>query len=157
MISPIGGQPERQAVVAREIVARVALFLTVGSVLFMVAFLPFGIVGVAGGFSLAYALASVVALRAVGRVLVLPLTKIFTELLRPALASVAMLLALTLFVRFVATVDNESTLSQLAWLAAEVLLAIVSYGAILAVIAPSAVAELKLASRTLVRSFSRAR
>ena len=146
-----------QAANRPEIVARVALFLTVGSVLFMVAFLPFGIVGVAGGFSLAYALASVVALRAVGRVLVLPLTKIFTELLRPALASVAMLLALTLFVRFVATVDNESTLSQLAWLAAEVLLAIVSYGAILAVIAPSAVAELKLASRTLVRSFSRAR
>jgi PST family polysaccharide transporter len=140
-----------QAADRTELVARVALFLNVGSVLFMVAFLPLGIVGVAGGFSLAYALASVVALRGVGRVLVLPLTKIFTELLRPALASVAMLLALTLFVRYVATVDNESTLSQLAWLAAEVLLAMVSYGAILAVIAPSAVAELKQALRTLIR------
>jgi hypothetical protein len=129
----------------------------VGSVFFMVAFLPLGIVGVAGGFSLAYALAAVVALRGVGRVLVLPLTKIFTELLRPALASVAMLLALTLFVRFVATVDNKSALSQLAWLAAEVLLAMVSYGAILAVIAPSAVAELKQALRTLVRFRSPAR
>jgi len=68
-----------------------------------------------------------------------------------------MLLALTLFVRFVATVDNKSALSQLAWLAAEVLLAMVSYGAILAVIAPSAVAELKQALRTLIRVRSPAR
>ena len=146
-----------QAAGRTQLVARIALFLTVGSVLLMVAFLPFGIAGVAGGLSLAYTLASVVALRSVGRVLVLPLTKIFTELLRPALASVAMLVALTLFVRFVATVDNESTLSQLAWLTAEVLLALVSYGAIMAVAAPSAVAELKQALRTLMGLRSPAR
>jgi O-antigen/teichoic acid export membrane protein len=140
-----------------DLVARVSLFLTVGSVAFMAACLPFGVAGVAGGVSLAYAIAAVVALRDVGRVLVLPLRRIVAELVRPALASVGMLLVLTPFVDFVARVNNEPTHNRLAWLAAEILFAVVSYGGILAVIAPSAVAELKLASRTLVRSVSGAR
>ena len=123
----------------------------------MVACLPLGVAGVAGGVSLAYALALVVALRDVGRVLVLPLRRIVAELVKPALASVGMLLVLTPFVDFVARANNEPTYNRLAWLAAEVLLAVVSYGGILAVIAPSAVAELKLASRTLVGSVSGAR
>ena len=87
----------------------------------------------------------------------IPLRRIVAELVRPSLASVAMLLALMAFVDFVASVDNEPTHNRLAWLAAEILFAGVSYGAILAVIAPSAVAELKLALRTLVRSVSGAR
>jgi PST family polysaccharide transporter len=140
-----------------HLVARVSLFLTVGSLAFMAAGLPFGVAGVAGGVSLAYALASVVALRGVGRVLVLPLRRIVAELVRPSLASVGMLLALTAFVEFVARVDNEPTGIRLAWLAAEILFAALSYGLILAVIAPSAVAELKLALRTLFGSLSRAR
>jgi PST family polysaccharide transporter len=141
-----------QAANRPELVARVAVYLNVGSLMLMAAFLPFGIAGVAAGISLAYGFASLVALRAVGRVLVVPLTRIFRELLTPALAAVAMLLALTAFARFVVSVENESTLIRLAWLGVESVVALASYGAIMAIAAPSAVAELKQALRTLMRS-----
>jgi PST family polysaccharide transporter len=139
-----------------HLVARVTLCLTVSSLASMAALLPFGVAGVAGGVSLAYAVTSVVALRGVSRVLALPLPRIAAELVRPALASAAMLVALTV-AGFLVSVDSEPMLTRLAWLAAQLLIAVVTYGAVVAVVAKPAVAELKRALGTLIGSRGDAR
>jgi PST family polysaccharide transporter len=133
-----------------NLVPRVSLLLTLGTILLIVAFLPLGIAAVAGGVSLAYVLVTVYALRNVARVLELPPRLILAELWRPALAACTMAGTLALFAAFVAQVDHESTLVRLAWLAAEIVLGLLVYGSVLLVLARSIVVELIQTLRRLV-------
>jgi O-antigen/teichoic acid export membrane protein len=132
-----------------DLLPRMSFLLMLGPIVLVVAFLPLGITGVAGGMSIAYVVAGAYALLNVARVLALPLRSILAEFWKPALASVGMAGVLALFVTFVATVDGEATLARLGWLAAEVLLGTLVYGVLLRRLAPSTAAELAQSLRSL--------
>jgi O-antigen/teichoic acid export membrane protein len=133
-----------------NLVPRVSLLLTLGTIVLIVAFLPLGIAGVAGGISLIYILVAIYALRNVARVLTFPPRLILAEVLRPALAALTMAGALEVFAAFVAQVDDEPTLVQLAWLGAEILFGFLVYATVLFVLARSTVIELIQVLRGLV-------
>jgi Polysaccharide biosynthesis C-terminal domain len=128
-----------------------SLVLGLATVVLIIAFVPLGVAGVAGGVSIAYVFTAGYALRNVARVLALPVRAVVAELLRPAVASIGMAAALALFVALVAEVDGEPTLVRLGWLAAEILLGMLVYVALLLRLAPSSVAELTSALRNLRR------
>src|SRR6266536_3396152 len=101
--------------------------------------------------SLAYLFVAVYALRNVARVLALRPRDILNEFWRPALAAAIMAGALGVFAAVVSQVDRGPTLVRLAWLAVEILLGMIVYGAALVVLARSTVVELIQALRGLFR------
>jgi len=132
-----------------NLVPRASLLLTVGTVVVIVAFLPLGIAGIAGGVSLVYVLVAGYGLWEVGRVLTLARKVILAEVWRPILASFTMSVTLAVFATF-AHVGGDATLVRLAWLAAEILLGLLVYGTLLLVLARSTVVELIQALRGVI-------
>jgi O-antigen/teichoic acid export membrane protein len=132
-----------------DLLPRMSLGLGLATVVLIIAFLPLGVAGVAGGMSIAYVLTAGYALRNVARVLALPVWAVVAEMLRPAVASIGMAATLALFVALVAEVDGEPTLVRLGWLAAEIVLGVLVYAALLLRLAPSSVAEVTSALRNL--------
>ena len=133
-----------------DLVPRVTLLITVGTVALIVAFLPFGVAGVAGGLSLVYVVAAAYALNNVTRVLALPRSAILAELWGPLVASALMAGGLALFAEYVVDLDGASTLTRLGWLLGEACLALLIYAAAASVLARATAREFVLTLRSLV-------
>jgi PST family polysaccharide transporter len=133
-----------------DLVPRVTLLITVGTVALIVAFLPFGVAGVAGGLSLAYVVAAAYALTNVTRVLALPRSAILAELWGPFVASALMAGGLALFAEYVVDLDGASTLTRLVWLLGEACLALLIYATAAFVLARATAREFVLTLRSLV-------
>jgi PST family polysaccharide transporter len=134
-----------------DLVPRVSLLTTVGTVALIVAFLPLGLTGVAGGVSLAYLVAAVYALDKVTQVLALSRRAILSELWGPLVASALMAGGLALFAEYVVRIDGASTLTRLEWLLGEACLALLIYAAAASVLAPATAREFVLTLRGLRR------
>jgi hypothetical protein len=133
-----------------DLVPRVTLLITVGTVALIVAFLPFGVAGVAGGLSLVYVVAAAYALNNVTRVLALPRSAILAELWGPLVASALMAGGLALFAEYVVDLDGASTLTRLGWLLGEACLAVLIYAAGASVLARATAREFVLTLLSLV-------
>jgi PST family polysaccharide transporter len=132
-----------------DLVPRVTLLITVGTVTVIVAFLPLGVAGVAGGLSLAYVVAAAYALNNVTRVLALSRKAILAELRGPLIASALMAGGLALFAENLVRVEGASTLTRLAWLLSEACIALLIYAAAASVVAPAATRDFVSILRSL--------
>jgi PST family polysaccharide transporter len=129
-----------------DVLPRMSLLLTIAMLVLIAALLPFGIIAVGGGMSVAYVLTAVYAFAQVGRILVLPLRRLAASLAGPVAAAAGM--AGVLFgLRWVWSVPVGTSVAQLAWLGASLLIAVVAYASLLTLVAPSAARELLQAVR----------
>jgi PST family polysaccharide transporter len=126
-----------------DLLPRMLLVRTVGTIILMIAFLPMGATGVAAGVSIAFMIAAAYGLRDVCRVLALPVRTLADALLAPILASVCMTAVLAPFVIYIVHVEHASTAARLGWLAIELTIAFTVYTAVLLKISPPTVSELK--------------
>ena len=101
-----------------DLLPRLVLISSVGSVVLMIAFLPFGATGVAVGVSIAFLLSAAYAWRQVGRVLGIPLRTLGGLLIGPTLASVGMAAALLVLLGYTPGAEDSGAV-QLGWLVFE--------------------------------------
>jgi O-antigen/teichoic acid export membrane protein len=132
-----------------DLIPRLSLLLTVGTVVAIVAFLPLGLTGVAAGLSLAYVVAAAYALNNVTRVLALTRKAILAELWGPLVASALMAGGLAIFAESVVDIEGASTLSRLAWLLGEACLALLLYASAALALVPATALEFARTLRSL--------
>jgi O-antigen/teichoic acid export membrane protein len=135
-----------------DLLPRMMLVRTVGSILLMIAFVSFGATGVAAGVSLAFMLAAIYGLRDVCRVLKLSLRTVANAFWPPMLASIGMTAILTPFIVYVVHVEHSGTATRLGWLAIQLILGLAVYGTVLFKISPATASELKHVLRRLLRA-----
>jgi O-antigen/teichoic acid export membrane protein len=129
-----------------DLLPRMSVLLTIATLALMAALLPFGIVAVGGGMSVAYLLTAVYAFARVGRIMALPLRSLGASLAGPAAAAAGM--AGVLFgLRWVWSVPSGTSVAQIAWLGASLLVAVAAYASLLGFLAPSAARDLLQAVR----------
>lgn len=133
-----------------ELVARMHAVEAVGSMLAIVAFLPLGIIGIAVGVSLAFVGVAVYALRAVSRVLRVPVRRIFANIYPPLLAALGMALSLFLLQRLLVDGDRGDALLRLGLLVLQMVIGAGAYLALLMFFRPQAVREIAAGVRSLV-------
>jgi O-antigen/teichoic acid export membrane protein len=126
-----------------QILTRMHLFSGALLVLFALALLPLGLVGVATAISLASLGTAAWAIHTVGRLARIPLRRMLREIWPPAVAALAMAAALYPLERLTIAADRRPTLEGLALLACELALAAVVFLAVLAVLAPQTLRELR--------------
>jgi O-antigen/teichoic acid export membrane protein len=131
-----------------DLLPRMSLLLTIAMLALMAALIPFGVVAVGGGMSVAYLLTAAYAFAQVGRILVLPMRRLGASLAGPVVAAAGM--AGVLFgLRWVWSVPTGTTVAQLAWLGASLLVAVAAYASLVRLVAASAARELVQAVRIL--------
>jgi O-antigen/teichoic acid export membrane protein len=129
-----------------DILPRMSLVLAVGTLVLLGALLPFGVVAVAGGASLAYLATAGYAFERTARILSLPPRSLVTAIAGPFAAAAGMAGVLFAF-RGVWEPPSSSALRQFGWLGVSLLVAVPTYIALLRVLAPSSMAELMQAAR----------
>ena len=135
-----------------DLLPRVMFIRTLGSLGLLIAFLPLGARGVAAGASIAFLLAAIYAWRNVAKILALPLQALARVLVAPAVASFGMAGVLALFVAQVASTEGRSTAVRVGWLAAELILGAIIYGALLFKLSPATVAAAREVLRRSLRA-----
>jgi PST family polysaccharide transporter len=112
----------------------VSAFMTAG---FMIALLPFGLVGVAAAVSLSAIGVATYAVRTVARVLDLSVRVLLTEIWPPALAATTMAAIVFVLDRTVVNASEQGLVVGVLLLGAEAVFAMVTYLGVLAIVAPS--------------------
>jgi hypothetical protein len=115
------------------------------------ALVPFGLVGVTIGMSLAAIGVAVYAVRGMAHALGIALVDLVHEIWPPAVAAVAMAGGLFCVEHFAVHADSHGTIVGLCLLAVEALLGLAAYLSILAILAPQPARELARALRGLTR------
>lgn len=128
----------------------VSLILTAVCVLGLA---PFGLIGVTIGLSISAVGVAVYAIRGMSRALGIPLADMVREIWPPAIAAVVMTGALFPLEHLLVHADQRGTVLGLILLAAEVLLGVTTYLALLRLLAPHTMHELKQSFRRLARSW----
>ena len=126
-----------------QILTRMHLLSGALLVLFALALLPRGLVGVATAISLASLATAAWAIHTVGRLARIPLRRMLGEIWPPGVAALAMATALYPLERLVIEAHARQTLPGLALLACELVLAALVFLAALAVLAPETMRELR--------------
>jgi O-antigen/teichoic acid export membrane protein len=126
-----------------HLLPRMTFIRSIGSLALMIAFVPFGVIGVSVGVSIAFLLAAAYGWRTVGIVLSLPPRPLYGVLAAPAIASAGMGVLLAFFATYAVDLGNAPTLDRLGWLAVEIATATVTYLALLFWVSPTTFQELK--------------
>jgi O-antigen/teichoic acid export membrane protein len=125
-----------------ELIPRLQLLGTALTVGFMLALLPFGLLGIAVAVSLRSTGMAIYAVRATGGVLELPTRRMLADILPPGTAALIMAGALYCLDRLLVHAGEQPIAVGLLLLAGEALLGLVAYLGILCVLAPSTRREL---------------
>lgn len=132
-----------------DVLSRSALVSTIGTIVLVAAFLPLGVVGVAGAFSLGSLLTLFVTLKMALPLLGLERRSIVRALYAPAVATCAMLAVLFPLEWLVVQADTRRTFVGLVLLAAESILGFAVYAAVLRLLDRDAVDTLWRGLRAL--------
>jgi PST family polysaccharide transporter len=122
-----------------DLLPRMSLLLTIGTLVFLGALLPFGVVAVGIGMSVAYLLTAGYVFAQVGRILVIPMRALGVVLAGPVLAAAGMACALFGF-RWGWGLP-AATAGQVVWVCSAVLVGGAAYAALLPVVARTAAHE----------------
>jgi O-antigen/teichoic acid export membrane protein len=135
-----------------DILTRIRVVTLVAAVVFMLALLPFDLVGVCAGLSLGTAVGGAYAVYRVGKQLEIPELALVRETLPAALAAIFMAAVLTPIEFLLVKASDHGTALGLLLLVGEALLGVVLYLAALRVVSPGGYRELiSLAKRMLRR------
>jgi O-antigen/teichoic acid export membrane protein len=132
-----------------DILPRLHLVQAVLAIVFMLAFLPFGLTGVAAGVAVGSVLAQGYALVRAARVLQFGRRAIVSALWPPYVAAAPMIAVVFLLDRLSVHTEAHGVAAGLALLVLEALLGVAVYLVSLAVLAPSTVAELRNGVRAI--------
>jgi PST family polysaccharide transporter len=135
-----------------DILTRIRVVTLVAAIVFMLALLPFDLVGVCAGLSLGTTVGAFYAVFAIGKQLEIPKLRLVRETLPAGAAAIFMAVVLTPIEFLVVKASTHGTALGLLLLALEALLGVVLYLAALRVVSPDGFRELiSLAKRMLRR------
>jgi O-antigen/teichoic acid export membrane protein len=125
-----------------DLLTKIRVVVLIGAVVFMLALLPFDLVGVCAGLTLGTAIGAGYAVFKVGKQLQIPELRLLREILPAAAAAVFMAAALTPIEFLIIKASTHGTALGLVLLALEALLGLALYLGALRVIAPEVFREL---------------
>jgi O-antigen/teichoic acid export membrane protein len=131
--------------------SRIYGLYTITTLGLMVAFLPLGAAGVAGGISVASVIVASSALYILAKILGLSVRELAGAIAPPALSGLGMVTIMLVLDRVVLNVHPHTLLDRGALLASELAIGVVSYLAFLAVTGPNTVSELRELATFVVR------